>query len=77
MKFEEAIGLILKKYRILARLSQEELALNLDIDRTYIGKIERGENKVTVSMLNKICNHFNVKLSTFFLEVENLLEEYL
>lgn len=74
MNFEEAVGITLKKYRILEKLSQEELSFKVDLDRTYVGKIERGETKVTISILYKLCSYFNVKLSVFFLEVENLLE---
>ncbi|WP_286908978.1 helix-turn-helix domain-containing protein [Clostridium sp. UBA1652] len=74
MSFEESVGIILKKYRVLEQLSQEELAFKVGLDRTYVGKIERGETKVTVNILHKLCNHFNIKLSVFFLDVENLLE---
>lgn len=73
MTLEEGVGTILKKYRILSRLSQEELALLAGIDRTYVGIIERGETKVTLNMIAKLCGCFNVKLSIFFTEVEELM----
>lgn len=35
--------------------TQEELAAKADIDRSYIGGVERGERNVTFTMLCEIC----------------------
>lgn len=45
-----AFGAHFKKFRIAKGLSQEQLALKADLDRTYISGIERG--KRNVSLLN-------------------------
>jgi len=47
-------------------LSQEKLALNADLNRAYIGYIERGERKPTVSTLAKIAKALGVKLDQLF-----------
>lgn len=39
---EEAFGVTLRKFRKDAGLSQQALALEADLDRTYISLLERG-----------------------------------
>lgn len=53
----------LKKIREERNLSQEDLALLCDIDRTYIGRIERLERKPTIVILEKIANGLGIKLT--------------
>ncbi len=53
----------IRYFRILKRLSQEELALNAGINPTYIGHIERGLKCPTIDTLNKICTALNITLS--------------
>lgn len=35
--------------------SQEDLSLKADIDRSYLGRIERGEVNITIEMLYKLA----------------------
>ena len=35
--------------------TQEDLAANAEIDRSYIGGVERGERNLTFTMLCQIC----------------------
>ncbi len=43
-------------------LSQEQLAFDSDLHRTYIGMIERAEKNITILNLEKIANSLNVKI---------------
>lgn len=52
----------LKNLRQERNLSQEDLALLCNIDRTYIGRIERLERKPTIVVLDKIAKGLNIKL---------------
>jgi transcriptional regulator with XRE-family HTH domain len=36
-------------------LSQEELADEAEVDRTYISQVERGQRNLTISVLNRIA----------------------
>jgi transcriptional regulator with XRE-family HTH domain len=42
-------------------LTQEKLALLCDLDRTYIGGIERGERNVSIINLAKIARALDIK----------------
>ncbi len=53
----------IRYFRVLKRLSQEELALNAGINPTYIGHIERGLKCPTIDTLSKICTALNITLS--------------
>jgi len=75
MDLSSAIATTLKKYRETKNLSQEELAFLSGIDRTYISLIERSKRKPTVHVIYLICQSLDIRLSEFFLEVENLLNK--
>ncbi|GAA0560534.1 MAG TPA: helix-turn-helix transcriptional regulator [Rheinheimera sp.] len=52
-------GLNLRKQRKAIGLSQDNLALTAEVDRSYIGRIERGEANVTLEMLYKLASVLN------------------
>jgi transcriptional regulator with XRE-family HTH domain len=41
--------------RIAKGISQESLALLAEVDRSYVGRIERGDNNVAILTLAKIA----------------------
>ena len=52
-----------EKLRILRQkqgLSQADLGKQLDVQQSYVGKMERGEKIPNVAMLGKIAELFNV-----------------
>lgn len=54
------IGQLIRSTRIQNNISQECLALQCGIDRSYIGRIERGEVNLTVLKLYEIAKILNV-----------------
>ena len=55
-----------EKVKILRKrkgLSQEELAFQANLHRTYIGMIERGEKNITLLNIQKIANALHVKIN--------------
>ena len=57
-------------------LSQEELADRADINRNYVGMLEREEHAATVDMLEKLADVLEVDPIEFFVSLlmtENLL----
>jgi transcriptional regulator with XRE-family HTH domain len=57
----EQIGNRIRELRIEADLSQEKLAFSCDLDRTYIGSVERGERNISILNLCKIAKALKVK----------------
>jgi transcriptional regulator with XRE-family HTH domain len=57
------LGLIIRQRREALGLSQEGLAALAELNRNYIGKIERGEVSASVISLQKIADGLNLKLS--------------
>lgn len=57
------LGNRIRKIRKERNLSQERLALICELDRTYIGGIERGERNVAIINIEIIARALNVTLS--------------
>ena len=55
MKLAKGIGLKIRKERGEHNLSQDALALACGIDRSYMGRIERGEVNITIEKLYAIA----------------------
>lgn len=53
MKLRRTVARNIKELRREKGISQEELADRADINRNYVGMIERSENAATVDMLEK------------------------
>lgn len=51
----KALGERIRHERKARRLSQDTLALGCHIDRSYVGRIERGEVNITVEKLYRIA----------------------
>lgn len=49
------IGQLIRKKRLNKKITQEALALQCGIDRSYMGRIERGEVNITVLKLYEIA----------------------
>lgn len=58
-----AIGRAIRDRRLERGLSQEGLAHEVEIDRSYMGGIERGEHNVTIINLSRICTCLDLRLS--------------
>ncbi|MFW2101196.1 helix-turn-helix domain-containing protein [Acinetobacter johnsonii] len=57
-----SIGSKIREIRKNKSISQEQLALSTTIDRSYLGRIERGEVSITVEKLYQISQTLNVDL---------------
>ena len=56
----KSFGRVLKEARLIADLSQEQLALESDFDRTYISMLERGVKVPTLSTIVKLAKSLSV-----------------
>lgn len=62
----QKVGNKIKTLRHLSGLSQEKLALNAGLDRTYIASVENGNRNISIVNLEKITNALGVSLGEFF-----------
>ena len=65
-KILQNFGEQVRKKRRLAGLSQEELAEKLNIHRTYMSFIERGQRNPSLLMIFKISRALKLKMPILF-----------
>ena len=57
---QKTVGRNLRTHRQARGLSQEDFAEFLDVHRTYMGGIERGERNLTLKSLERIADRLGV-----------------
>ena len=62
MEIKKKFGEKVKFLRIEKGWSQEKLALNADLDRTYIPSIEAGKRNVSITVIEKIVMALDVEI---------------
>lgn len=67
---EAAFARVLKRRRLLASVSQEELAFRANVDRTFISRLERGTRQPTLTTLIGIGAALSIPASTLVEETE-------
>ena len=70
----KAFGRVLRQYRSQKGISQEELAFQADVDRTFISRLERGIRQPTITTLINIGLALGVPAASLVQEAE---KEYL
>ena len=63
MDIKKNFGKKVKLLRIEKGWSQEKLALNADLDRTYIPSIEKGDRNVSITVIGKLADAFKISIS--------------
>ena len=58
-----ALGATIRSTRTTLNMSQEALALAADLDRSYMGGIERGEHNIALINIIKIASALKLKAS--------------
>lgn len=66
MDAKEIIAWNLRHCRVSAGLSQERLALEAGIDRAYVGRIERGQENVTIERVQSLAGVLGVTVGDLF-----------
>lgn len=62
-----AFGNRLREIRRAKGISQEDLALLADIDRSYMGRIERGEFNPTLTKIYQLAEALEIDVIEFFM----------
>ncbi|MFZ1024641.1 MAG: helix-turn-helix transcriptional regulator [Limnoraphis robusta] len=72
MSLGQAFGQILKQKRETLKLTQEQLAFEVGLHRTYISLLERGIKSPTLDVIFRISMALNISPSELIREVEQL-----
>lgn len=60
MNLQKIIGSNIRKYRIAAGISQEELAARMNVDQAYISRLVAGQKNITIVTLQLIAESLKV-----------------
>lgn len=71
---EGAFGSVLRQLRESKGLSQEELADQCSIHRTYVSQLERGLKSPTLRLLWKICASLEINPLSLIADVQSCTE---
>ena len=66
------LGQRIRELRIEKGFSQEAFAFEINIDRTYMGGIERGERNIAAINLIRIAQGLKVEVGDLFPPINNL-----
>ena len=72
MKAQEQLGMRIRFLRQQLRWSQEDLALNANINKNYISDLENGRRNPSLDILERIAIAFNISLAELFKGVESI-----
>jgi transcriptional regulator with XRE-family HTH domain len=56
----------LRRIRVKRGLSQERLAFDAEVDRSYVGGLERREENPTIDLLDRLAATLGVPIADFF-----------
>ena len=65
-----ALGNAIRSIRTAKNISQEKLALSADVDRAYLGRVERGENNAAFLTLVKISKALGVSVAKLMVKAK-------
>lgn len=66
MKAQALVARNLRKIRVRRGLSQESLAVDAEVDRTYVSRLERGLENPTVAVLERLAGALSIAIPDFF-----------
>ena len=72
MKAQEQLGMRIRFLRQQRRWSQEDLALNANINKNYISDLENGRRNPSLEILERIATTFGITLAELFKGVESI-----
>jgi transcriptional regulator with XRE-family HTH domain len=66
MDVRKLVAWNLRRARVLRDLSQEKLAVDAGVDRTYVGRLERALENPTVVVLDRLAKALAIPIASFF-----------
>jgi transcriptional regulator with XRE-family HTH domain len=66
MKAGALVARNIRRLRVAYGLSQEALAVDAEIDRTYVSRLERGLENPSVAVLERLAKALSANIEEFF-----------
>jgi transcriptional regulator with XRE-family HTH domain len=66
MRAQALVARNLRRLRVRRGLSQENLAVDAGIDRTYVSRLARGLENPTIAILEQLADALDAKIIEFF-----------
>lgn len=73
MRGRDLVGWNVRRVRVGKGVSQERLAFDAGVDRSYLGGMERGEANPTVDVLDRLAKTLGVPLAELFVEIDEAM----
>ena len=70
-----AFGIVLRRFRQQRQLTQEQLAWNSGIDRTFISELELGKKEPGLMTILILARALEIPAATFIAEIEHVFAE--
>lgn len=70
MNIKQRIGARIREIRGSKNLTQEQLAWEADVDRTYMNHVENGRKNISIESLEKIIRALNITMADFFSKIK-------
>jgi transcriptional regulator with XRE-family HTH domain len=75
MRAEKAFGIVLRNLRTERGLSQDRLAIDAGVDRTFVSMLERGTRQPTLDTMLRLASALGVSLSSLASMVEEAINQ--
>jgi len=72
MKAQEQLGMRIRFLRQQRKWSQEDLALNANVNKNYISDLENGRRNPSLELLERISICFGISLAELFKGIESI-----
>ena len=69
MEVRSLVAWNLRRFRVAKNISQDELALSSDVERAYVGDVERGTKNPTIDTLAKLAAALDSGIIELFRDV--------
>ncbi len=67
MNARERVAWNIRRLRVERGISQEALAVDAEIDRTYVSRLERNMENPTVAVLERLADALEVEITELFI----------
>jgi len=72
----ESFGTLIKSLRVSNNLTLREVAFNIGIDTSMLGKIEKDNRKASKEIITKLANFFDIKSASLNIAMKSDIVAY-